>query len=250
MDLIDKNIDNLISTDSAKIGDDSLKENAEFAAKAGLEVRVSRVYDGVGLSRGRVCEWCKSRECDNVSLEEAYRIGAFQRHPGCECVIEYTSRKGERTRQSGKSGRSGWITVEEFEQRVAFGLDKRKVSPQERIINAAIEMQAKDKKSDTLVNAIVDNHKALSLFSPEEMKRRLEQAGFVLETLDKSEHGFEHLTLEEGGGFITHFADGVFLFLPAGGGHGIAYWKIRNGNRGKHWYDTEGIEFNPRKRHR
>ncbi len=112
MNLIDKVIENLITTDSVKTVDDSVKNNADFADKAGLEIRVTRVYDGVGLSNGRVCQWCKDRECKNVTLDEAYRIGAFQRHPGCECEIEYTSSKGITTVQTRSGGRKSWVEVD------------------------------------------------------------------------------------------------------------------------------------------
>lgn len=110
------------STQSRKTGDDSLKTNADFQDKAGLEVRVSRTYDGVGLSGGRECQWCLDRECSNVTLDEAYRIGAFQRHPGCGCEIEYTSARGIKTIQTGKY--SGWNYAEELEKRKAIGLDE------------------------------------------------------------------------------------------------------------------------------
>lgn len=122
MDLIDKSIDNAISTGSAKTCDDSLKENADFAAKAGLEVRVTRVYDGVGLSGNRRCDWCIDRCGTNMTLEEAYRIGAFQRHEGCECIIEYTSNKGVKSIQTAKY--SGWNYAEELEKRKSIGLNE------------------------------------------------------------------------------------------------------------------------------
>lgn len=123
MDLIDKQLDNIISTDSAKISDDSLKENAEFADRAGLEVRVTRVYDGVGLSRERQCQWCLDRCGNEMTLAEAYERGAFQRHPGCGCIIEYTSAKGERSVQTGKY--SGWNFADELEKRKSIGLNER-----------------------------------------------------------------------------------------------------------------------------
>lgn len=112
---------NEITTISLKSEDDSLYRNAENANGAGLEVRVSRTYDGVGLSGGRECEWCKERECDNVTLDEAYRIGAFQRHPGCGCEIEYTNTKGKTTIQTGKF--SGWSMKEELAKRKEVGLE-------------------------------------------------------------------------------------------------------------------------------
>ena len=69
--------------------DRMLSANAEAADNVGLETRISRTYDGKGLSGGRVCEWCLERECDELPYEEAKAQGAFERHPGCGCVIVY-----------------------------------------------------------------------------------------------------------------------------------------------------------------
>lgn len=109
-----------IETNSNKSLDDTMRQNAENAENAGLEVRVTRIYDGVGVHDGKdACQWCLDRECTNVSLEEAYDIGAFQRHPGCECIIEYTNARGEKTYQVSKGG---WSSARELEERLSAGL--------------------------------------------------------------------------------------------------------------------------------
>ena len=112
-----------VTTMSQKAIDDSFRHNVENASGVGLEVSVSRTYDGVGLSGDRVCQWCKDRECTCVTLQKAYEIGAFQRHDGCECVIEYTSNKGIGTIQTSKY--SGWNFADELEKRKSIGLDER-----------------------------------------------------------------------------------------------------------------------------
>lgn len=223
---------------------DSLKHNAENASGAGLEVRVSRQYDEIGLHNGKdKCDWCLARVCDNVTLEEAYRIGVFQRHPGCECVIEYTSRKGIKTYQSGKSSPDNWLSEGEFRKRVNHGLGGRLITPQERIINAAIEMQIHDRRSTTLVDDVIDNHAALRNFTPLSMKNRLQRAGYDILPLSQSKSGFNNRSLEEGGGFKVLFGgDGIFRYHPEGGRHKIAYWTIGNSRKGMHKYDMEGIE--------
>lgn len=235
---------NSLVTETRKIVDDSLKFNAENASGAGLEIMVTRTYDGVGVNHGKdQCIWCLERCGKNMTLDEAYEKGAFQRHDGCGCLIEYVSKKGERTYQAGKSSRNNWLSEEEFRKRVNTGLDGQRTTPKERIINAAIEMQAKDKQSRTLVGTIVKYHEALICYNPADMKRRLERAGFHAETLKRSLSGFNSLGLDEGGGYIVHFGnDGVMQFHPEGGLHKIAYWKINNGKEGRHWYDTEGRE--------
>ena len=144
-EFINDELGNKVETSARKTVDDSIKFNAENANGSGLEVRVSREYDGVGLSNNRVCQWCLERQGNNMTLQEAYEKGAFQRHDGCGCLIEYTSKKGEKTYQTGKSGPNDWLSEEEFQKRVNYGLGGRTPTPQERI-NAAIEMQVKDRR--------------------------------------------------------------------------------------------------------
>ena len=218
-----------IETNLLKVYDDSLYRNAENANGVGLEVRVSREYDNVGLSGNRECTFCKERECDNVTLQEAYSIGAFQRHEGCGCVIEYVSAKGERTYQAGKSGPNDWLSDKEFQKRVNYRLDNRKVTPQERVINAAIEMQRRDKHSLTLVNAIVENHEALENYTPSSMKARLEKAGFEVKSLKKG--SLKNKPFEKGGGYKINFgSDAIFQYHPENKSHHEgAYWKIKAG---------------------
>lgn len=88
------------------IVDESIKKNAEFHSDAGLEVRVIRRYDGVGLhDKGVPCEWCLAR-AGSFSYPEAMSAGVFQRHENCGCTIDYTSKKGVTTRSTSR--RSGW----------------------------------------------------------------------------------------------------------------------------------------------
>ena len=91
---------------SQNIVDESIKKNAGFQEQAGLDVRVIRKYDGVGLhDRDTPCQWCLSR-AGSFSYDEAMSLGVFQRHEGCGCTIEYTSKKGVTTRSTSR--RSGW----------------------------------------------------------------------------------------------------------------------------------------------
>lgn len=237
--------DSLLENVVQKVLDDSLRENASNAGGAGLEVRVTRTYDGKGLSGGRECHWCLDRCGENMTLNEAYNKGAFQRHPGCGCIIEYTSRRGEKTYQTGKSGPNNWLSEEEFQKRVNYGLDGRTPTPQERIINAAVEMQVRDKRSLTLVDAIINNHEALQYYTPEAMKRRLQRAGYDVTPLKKG--GLQGKLFEDGGGYVINFGgDGIFQYHPsARSHHGGAYWKIRNGRTGKKGihYDMGGKEI-------
>lgn len=127
---------------SRKVVDDSQKTNAENAASSGLEVRVTRTYDNVGLSNKRICMWCVSRCGVNMTLEEARYKGAFQRHEGCGCEIEYSTQKG-----TWKSQGKDWEEIENrdrIENRKAFDLiensfDNTKPATFARKIKAAKE---------------------------------------------------------------------------------------------------------------
>lgn len=239
-------LENKVDSLGRKIQDDSLRYNAENASEVGLEARVTRKYDGIGLSNGRDCAFCLERECEDEPYSEAYRKGVFERHDGCKCVIEYVSMRRDKivkTYQAGKSGPTDWLSEEIFRKRVNYGLDGRTLTPQERNINAAIEMQVRDRKSSTLFDVIIDNHRALKKYTPLNMKNRLQCAGYDILPLSQSKSGFNNKSLEEGGGFKVLFGgDGIFRYHPEGGRHRIAYWTIGNSRKGMHKYDMEGFE--------
>lgn len=88
--------------------DDIERANAEFQSNAGYKITVSRYYDGVGLSEGRVCEWCLDKCGVDVPYDEAYEQGMFARHEGCGCIIEYNN-NGEKSYQTSKGGNDSWI---------------------------------------------------------------------------------------------------------------------------------------------
>ena len=101
--------------------DESMRLTAESRAQAGLKVLVSRQYDDKGLSGGHDCEWCLARECSEIPYQEAYEMGVFERHPGCECLITYTNERGDKTYQASKGA---WYesSKEALEKRRNYGL--------------------------------------------------------------------------------------------------------------------------------
>lgn len=83
-----------MDTNSRKSVDDADRKGVSDAYNAGLETRVIRTYDDVGLHGGKDdCEFCKSREGD-WSYKDAIQHGVFQRHPGCGCEIDYVTERG------------------------------------------------------------------------------------------------------------------------------------------------------------
>ena len=80
----------LIKNNSLGVVDETLRVNAAAASNMGLAVHITRTYDDVGLHNGKdVCKWCMDRAGDWTDYAEAYQAGAFERHPGCGCLIEY-----------------------------------------------------------------------------------------------------------------------------------------------------------------
>lgn len=93
-----------VKTFTRRVVDDTQKANARLHNRAGLEVKVEREYDEVGLHNGTdVCDFCIKR-ADTWTYEKAIANGVFERHEGCGCIITYTSKKGEVTRSTGKYG--------------------------------------------------------------------------------------------------------------------------------------------------
>ena len=89
-EITDDYIRTLIKNNSLAVVDDSIRVNAAAATNLGLAVHITRTYDDVGLHNGKdVCQWCMDRVGDWTDYGEAFRAGAFERHPGCGCMIEY-----------------------------------------------------------------------------------------------------------------------------------------------------------------
>lgn len=81
------------------------RANAKFHEGAGMDVTVTRIYDGVGINhREDSCEFCLSRCGTNVPYKQAVAMGMFDRHDGCGCKIVYTSSTGKVTTSTSKYG--------------------------------------------------------------------------------------------------------------------------------------------------
>lgn len=126
-------------TFSRRTVDKSAQINAAAKEKAGLTVKVTRKYDDVGLSNGRTCTWCLARECEDMPYSEAYALGAFERHDGCGCLIEYTNARGEMTWQDAKGGWHEANESKKTEARKIYGINDEKISPIDRVSSASLQ---------------------------------------------------------------------------------------------------------------
>lgn len=112
-------------TASRKSVDKTTRQNASNASNVGLGVRVTRIYDGIGLSKGRECQWCLDRCGENMTLQEAYKKRSFERHPGCGCELLYTTAKGTQRQTDWRS--NTWEIVQNrdtIEARKEYGLTR------------------------------------------------------------------------------------------------------------------------------
>lgn len=99
--------ENIVINHSRNIVDESIKQNARVHQQMGLEPRVTRIYDGVGVHKRKdPCAWCKARAGVDMPYREAYAKGSFERHPGCGCEILY--KVGKRVQRQSDWTRNEW----------------------------------------------------------------------------------------------------------------------------------------------
>lgn len=81
-----------VTTTALDFNDDFMEANAELRDKMGFKQVITREYDGVGLGNGRrPCNWCIGRSGTYYSYQEAKDAGAFERHTGCGCTIDWST---------------------------------------------------------------------------------------------------------------------------------------------------------------
>lgn len=116
---------------SLKAKDDSIKQNASASENAGLHTRVTRIYDNVGVhNRKDDCEWCLSRCGVDMTLQEAYEKGSFERHPGCGCEILYKTSKG--TKRQTNWTNNTWTDVDDDLRRTLTERRKQRMAMLEK----------------------------------------------------------------------------------------------------------------------
>lgn len=116
---------------SRSVVDDTVHENADFQAKAGVDVKIVRTMTG-----RETCDWCRAR-AGTYKYENVRDTGndVWQRHDYCDCRIEYVSSKEsydiENFKKTDKRKRDVSVesdrSAEKIAQRKAItGITKRK----------------------------------------------------------------------------------------------------------------------------
>lgn len=114
--------ENLFISASQNYVDEIGRRSAKFMDESGINVLVSREYDDVGVHTtdkggGDVCHWCLERCGTDVPYDEAYEMGMFERHPGCGCIITYTTKRGVVIQGKGDWETNRWINLREDKER-------------------------------------------------------------------------------------------------------------------------------------
>lgn len=256
-------LDEPVIQDSLVIVDESMKENAEFQYRSGLKTCVIREVES------DCCDWCAERAGTYYFPDVPDEV--WERHNDCRCEIRIETEKEKNDIQlhfgeTSVFGRQSDSHETKYPNRISrifrgllgFGGEGETMpkTPGQRQIEVAIKEQSdkdfriksglsKEKNSSSVLgDAIIEAHKDLQYFTPESMFELLQNNGYKIEPLSKSDSGFNDKPFLDGGGYITHFGgDGLLQYHPPGGRHGIDYWKIHTGQGGKHHYDTGGNEF-------
>ena len=115
-------MENTFISASQNYVDEIGRRSAKFLDESGINVLVSREYDDVGVHTtdkggGDVCHWCLERCGTDVPYDEAYDMGMFERHPGCGCIITYTTKRGVVIQGKGDWETNRWINLREDKER-------------------------------------------------------------------------------------------------------------------------------------
>lgn len=206
-----------VTTMSQKVLDDSGKENMAAASSAGLETHVIRSYDDVGLHDGKdECEWCKSREGD-WGYRDAIRNGVFERHPGCECTIDYVTEKGTQRQTNWQS--NTWQDVQDPETlktRQRYGTAENNVSPLERIRASQKEDPQRMEPYYRTANMSADEYARAK-----DMWRKFEEVDMsAAEKAHITEEFDNNLSAEEKEFALVHRPIGNYYYHAVNMGHG------------------------------
>lgn len=200
--------------------DATVRANADFQYKAGLNPKIRRT------STGKCCEWC-DKLAGIYNYEEVSDTGnkVFRRHKNCRCLVEYDIGNGKRqnvhTKKWRKQNESGII----------------KETPKEK------EKRIIEKNGLDLATKISEHPKMLRAYTPNGLYNSLKNSGYEIKPLKGK--NYKDIPFEEGGGFRVHFGgDGILMYHPGERSHhGGEYYKISTGKGGTKRYDREGNEI-------
>lgn len=212
--------------------DDTVRENADFQYRSGLDPVIVRT------STGKCCKWC-DRLAGIYEYSKVSDTGnnVFRRHKGCKCIVEF-EKAGRRQNVHTKQ----WKMIDESDR-----IKARKEIENTREIKqetpAEKEKRINSENQLGLVERIVSHPKMLQAYTPEGLKEALENKGYIVKTLGRGK--YKGIRFEDGGGFRVNFGgDGILQYHPEKGSHhGGAYYKTSTGKGGIKHYELNGEEI-------
>lgn len=213
--------------------DDTIKVNADFHGKAGLQPRIVRKV------AGNCCDWCKNLAGSYLYPDVPQEV--YQRHQYCRCTVEYDPGDGRRQNVHSKM----WKTGEERAKiEVRKNLKTNRTGTEKPIEK---EKRIELENGLGLANEIANHPKMLQAYTPQGLMKSLKRAGYEVKPLNRGK--YKGISFEDGGGFkVNYGGDGLLQYHPEKGSHrGGAYYKIATGNKGLKWYNMKGEEIDVRK---
>ncbi len=211
---------------SQTIIDDTVRANADFQYKAGLNPEIIRI------STGKCCKWC-DKLAKTYKYEDVSDTGneVFRRHERCRCIVEYDGKNGKiqnvHTKQWSKSKSSDKIKTKE----------KSEETPGEK------EKRIKEENGLDFVSRIAEHPRILGSYTPESLYHNLKNQGY--ETKPLKGKNYRDIPFEKGGGYRVNFGgDGILMYHPGERSHhGGEYYKLSTGKGGTRRYDRKGNEI-------
>lgn len=118
-------LDEPIKTFSQSIVDDSIKANAEFHSRAGLQPVITRKI------AGNCCDWCKA-VAGTYRYPDEVPHDVYRRHQRCRCTVDYNPRDGKIQNVHSKKWRNEG-EEEKIRARKTVGLKDAKKEKEKRI---------------------------------------------------------------------------------------------------------------------
>lgn len=167
-------LDEPIVNFSQSIVDDSIKMNADFHYKSGLQAQIIRT------STGKCCDWCLNL-VGIYKYEDVKNIGnnVFRRHKSCRCEILYKPATGKLQNVHTKK----LIDLEEIKKRKEFNITKFEVNGKANIVVESL------KNGDILDKINTDKHSRHLIDSTEHIYGR----SYVYGDIKNAEELYEKL---------------------------------------------------------
>lgn len=201
---------------SRAVVDDTIRENVDFHARAGLQPKIKRIAES------GCCEWCSQ-----LAGEYNYPVDreVYQRHERCRCLVLYDPGDGK---------------VQDAHTKVVY-YSQAKAERDARVARAR-ELEKQAERKNDIVHQLVRSPEMVTRYTPEELAKAMRDDGYNVLPLNNGSH--RGIQLDQGGGFKVNFEDGgLIMYHPEERSHHSGeYYKISTGKGGTKRYGRDGKE--------